>query len=79
MRTNAERLALLTHPGDSTKKLLNAEELAGFLNVKISTIRAWTSQRAIPSIRLGRRCVRYQLYAVLDAIGESIEVRRSER
>jgi excisionase family DNA binding protein len=39
--------------------LLTAEEVAAWLNVKIATIRQWTSRRKIPHITLSHRAVRY--------------------
>ncbi len=39
--------------------LYNANEAAKFLGVKPATIRAWTFQRLLPCVRLGR-AVRYR-------------------
>ncbi len=35
--------------------LLNAEETASLLGIKVSTLRKWTHERRIPCVRLGRR------------------------
>ncbi len=39
--------------------LFNANEAAKLLGVKLSTIRAWTFQKLLPCVRLGR-AVRYR-------------------
>jgi excisionase family DNA binding protein len=36
-------------------ELVNTTEAAGFLRVSIHTVRAWTYQRRLPVVRLGRR------------------------
>ena len=44
------------------EKLLNAEEAAAFLGLKVSTIRRLTYTREIPCVHpTGRRAVRYKL------------------
>ena len=45
---------------------LKAAEVAAILNVKIATIRKWTSQGRIPCIRLSRRAVRYSEKAIQE-------------
>ena len=67
------RFPALVNPAE---KLLTAAELAELLGLKLSTIRQWTSAREIPSIKLGRRSVRYLMSDVLKAIGEYVEARR---
>lgn len=48
--------------GDTTDKLLRAEEAADFLGLKTSTIRRLTHTRELPCVRVtGRRAVRYKL------------------
>ena len=54
--------------------LLDFKEAAAFLRVEPSTIRAWTSQRRLPVIRLGR-AVRYlksdlELFVSVNRDGE---------
>lgn len=36
-------------------ELMTANEAATFLKLSISTIRAWTFQRRLPTVKLGRR------------------------
>ena len=45
---------------DLSEPLLNCAQLAARLNVRPATIRAWTSQRRIPCVKLGARAVRYR-------------------
>ena len=40
--------------------LLTCQEVASRLNIRPSTIRAWTSRRRIASVRVGARSVRYR-------------------
>ena len=35
-------------------KLLSPQELSGVLNISIETVYAWTSQKRIPYIKMGR-------------------------
>jgi len=47
--------------GMESESLLTCSQLASRLNVKPSTVRAWTSQRRIPFVRLANgRAVRYR-------------------
>jgi predicted DNA-binding transcriptional regulator AlpA len=48
--------------------LLTAKQLSAEIQVSRRTIGAWTSSRKIPSLRLGRRCVRYDLSRVRAAL-----------
>lgn len=48
--------------------LLTAKELAAALHVGRRTIGAWTAARKIPCLRLSRRCVRYDLERVREAL-----------
>lgn len=48
--------------------LLTAAELAAEIKVGRRTIGAWTKSRRIPALKLGRRCVRYDLQRVRDAL-----------
>ncbi len=44
------------------ERLLNAEEVAKFLGLKVSTIRRLTYSRELPCVRpTGKRAVRYRL------------------
>lgn len=62
---------------DKDTRLLTAAELAQLLKVSRRTVGNWTAGRKIPSLRLGRRCVRYDLNRVREAIAryEQEEVR----
>ncbi len=55
-----------THQAKST--LLTAAELAKALKVGRRTIGAWTAARKIPALRLGKRCLRYDLERVRAAL-----------
>ena len=48
--------------------LLTAEQLAEKLQIGRRTIGAWTAARRIPCLRLGKRCVRYDLARVREAL-----------
>ena len=48
--------------------LVSGPELASRLGVSIKTIERWVRQRLIPSYRLGRKCTRYDVTAVLAAL-----------
>lgn len=48
--------------------MLTAIELAAALHVGRRTIGAWTAARRIPCLRLGKRCVRYDLARVREAL-----------
>ncbi len=39
--------------------LLNAEETATLLGIKVAKLRKWTHERRIPCVRLGRRVLYY--------------------
>jgi len=45
---------------DLPEPLLTCSQLAARLNVRPATIRAWTSRRRIPFVRIGSRMVRYR-------------------
>jgi len=51
--------------------LLTADELAGRLGVKPGTIREWHRAGRIPSRRLSRKVLRFDLTAVLSALESS--------
>ena len=50
--------ALIMH---HSKHLLNKRQVAEYLGLKVYTIDAWVSQRRIPYIKVGGRCVRFNL------------------
>lgn len=53
-----------------TSTLLTAAELAQELKVGRRTIGAWTKNRRIPALKLGRRCIRYDLKRVREALAK---------
>jgi hypothetical protein len=52
--------------------LPNKYDLARYFNVTVRTIDRWTAARLIPSIKLGRRCTRFQWGAVKRAVDRLI-------
>lgn len=54
----------------NTSKLLTATQLAAEITVGRRTIGAWTKARKIPALKLGRRCVRYDLDKVRAALAK---------
>ena len=59
--------------------LLTAAELAAEIKVGRRTIGAWTKSRRIPALKLGRRCVRYDLARVNAALaGVRVELVQSD-
>lgn len=50
--------------------LLTADELAGRLQVRPSTIRRWAQKGRIPTVRLTSKVVRYDLAAVIRAMSD---------
>lgn len=48
--------------------LLTAEQLGDRLHVRPSTIRRWTQDGRIPTVRLTAKVVRYELAAVVAAM-----------
>ena len=53
-----------------TSDLLTARELASCLRVSADTVRTWARRGRIPTIRLSRKVVRYDLADVLAALKE---------
>ena len=51
-------------------KLLTAAELAEALKVSRRTIGNFTKSRRIPALKLGRRCVRYDLARVRESLNK---------
>ena len=52
-------------------KLLSPQELSGVLNISIETVYAWTSQKRIPYIKMGR-LVRFNM----DEVNKWLERQR---
>jgi DNA-binding transcriptional MerR regulator len=48
--------------------LLTADELAGRLQVRPSTIRQWARRGLIPTVRISPKVVRYDLASVVVAV-----------
>lgn len=57
----------------SSQQLLTAGELAARLGVAVSTVRRWAREHRIPSLRLSRKVVRYDIRAVENAALRSPE------
>ena len=51
-----------------TRRLVTADEVAEYLQVKRRTVVLWAMQRRIPSVRMGARTIRYNMEAVLNAL-----------
>jgi predicted site-specific integrase-resolvase len=50
-------------------ELLTADELAGRLRVQPTTVRVWSRQGKIPTVRLSAKVVRFDWDAVLKSLG----------
>lgn len=49
------------HPAAQPDRLLTADAAALYLGIEVSTLRAWTSRRKVPVVKLlGGRSVRYR-------------------
>ncbi len=68
---------------ETVERLLNAEEAAAFLGLKVSTVRRLCYTRELPVVRpTGRRAVRFRLRdleALLRMRSQPARVRASER
>ncbi|NUQ66950.1 MAG: helix-turn-helix domain-containing protein [Phycisphaerales bacterium] len=53
---------------DKATEYLTARELAKRLRVSPETVRAWARRGCIPTLRLSRKAVRYNLEVVLAAL-----------
>ena len=49
------------------KRLINVGEAAGYLGVKVSTLRAWVWKRKIPFVRIGR-LVKFEISCLEDFV-----------
>lgn len=56
---------------EQESELLTAQELAKRLRVSPETVRAWARRGHIPTLRLSRKALRYNLEAVLAALSAS--------
>ena len=54
----------------SDEPLLTSEQLAVRLQVSCYTIWEWTRAGRIPAIRMSKRCLRFRLSEVLEALKE---------
>lgn len=52
---------------ESATELLTARELGSRLRVSPETVRAWGRRGFIPTVRLSRKVIRFNLQAVLEA------------
>jgi len=53
---------------NNEKKFLSYKDLSQYLNVPIGTLYFWVNQKQIPHIRLGARCVRFDLSEIQNWI-----------
>ena len=53
---------------EQVPELLTATELAERLRVSPETVRSWARRGCIPTMRLSRKAIRYNLEAVLAAL-----------
>jgi excisionase family DNA binding protein len=53
--------------GGAADGLLTSKELAGALRVSVRTVAQLVSDRKIPFIRIGAKCLRFRLPAVMAA------------
>jgi len=55
-------------------RLLSVRQVAAMLGIGVSTVWAWTQQGRLPKpLRIGRRCTRWRLDEVLEAIDRIAE------
>ncbi len=54
-------------------ELLTAGELAERLRIKPSTVSVWARAGRIPSIKLSRKVIRFDVVAVIDALTNRAE------
>jgi excisionase family DNA binding protein len=50
------------------ENLVSGDEMARRLGVSLKTIERWVGERIIPNYRLGRRCVRFDVALVREAL-----------
>jgi len=53
---------------EPSAKLLDTDKLAEVLGVSVSTIKTWARKGLIPSLRVGKRTIRFDLGAVRAAM-----------
>ncbi len=56
---------------DNATELLTTRELAKRLRVSPETIRGWGRRGCIPTLRLSRKAIRYEMSAVLTALARA--------
>lgn len=69
--------AATKHEPAEAPLLVRAETVARELQVSLRQVGYWAEQGRIPCHRLGRRCVRYSLPDVLDALGIKAEASKA--
>ena len=55
-------------PATETETFLTAEEIAEKLRVPVSTVREWSREGVIPSVRISHKVIRYEWAEVVKAI-----------
>lgn len=63
-------LALQVQESSKMGRLITKKELSIVLSVSPRTIETWVRNRRIPAYKLGRRCTRFNLRAVLEALDQ---------
>jgi hypothetical protein len=56
----------------AAEQLPDKHDLARYFKVTVRTIDRWTATRLIPSVKLGKRCTRFQWSAVKRAVGRLV-------
>jgi excisionase family DNA binding protein len=59
---------IITEPNE--KLLINIRELSVLTGIAAGTLYHWASQRRLPCIRLGARCLRFSLPAIREWLAE---------
>ena len=59
--------------------LVGRQAVADFLDVTTRTVATWTQKQKIPSIRVGKKFVRYKLRDIAEALDSSFKVEAINR
>jgi excisionase family DNA binding protein len=71
MRERRVGIDNLTDETTDNDRLIDVQEAARLLNVKVSTVYQWKYERRIPWVKLFNRAVRFRLSAIRKLIEES--------